>query len=441
MLRVWVASLGALVVLGAMPAASPAAAWSTAQRILDSAQPADSFAVPGGKLAAASPPGLSIAFAGDPFPVPTAFSVGGGTGIRAAFRADGTGLVTWRSGFDRYVQDRDAAGNFTGTAQKLSLGKEGDVVIDAAGNATLVQRFNLSQDDLEVWNRPAGVSTFTKGTSIAPGASNTISHIKLIVDPDGTVLATWRQSQELKQALRPAGHANFDPVATVGTGLSGFTPDPRVASNSAGRAVAVYYDVTAGTWRAAIREPGGSFAAPDALNQASGENFIHPAAAVAEDGSAAVLTNGLIGFSCPSGSFSANASYSELFAYTLAAGSTTWTAGGTAGGVSGRSVALPVLAGGPGGHIEAAWWESPITTEQLCNGQEHPLKVVAGPLPTSSDMVLPPAFDKMLGAQSGLNNNVHYGNFGVGANVAPLSMATNGCGDGVLAFGYDPVQS
>ncbi|MEI6623318.1 MAG: hypothetical protein WCP28_15565 [Actinomycetes bacterium] len=442
-LLVSTASLVAPVAVAPSPAMANSAPWSQAARYSTTTDDTlgygspGAFAPPGGSVFVGSVQGLSVRGAGSSFPAPTPFVPVGypralDIPVQGAFNADGSGYVMWRGTNSDTVRKRASDGSWVGAAQGFSTGSgPGGIGVDAAGDATVA--YYLSRYNIQVMNRAAAASTFTVGQQIQASSSVSLEGtlVGLVVDPNGAAVLVWLgvdagNGVSVKQAVRPAGSLTFGTPTTIATG----TPSgAAIGHNSAGRAVLGYYDggVTP-TFRAAIREPGGAFSAAVSLGAATTNSFFGGSmvAAVAESGNAALIgidatPRVASGVSCPGPS----TSFAGLRTYQVGAASTVWSGTGTTGFTDGSTTAFPVLAGGPGNRIEAAWWEDPASTDALCQGTPRQIRLMAGTLGGTvgavSSMVLP--------------TGPGWYQSGMGTTTA---MALNGCGDGALAFGWNP---
>jgi hypothetical protein len=311
-LRSLVVAAFMMVLLGA-PAGAGAAGWSPAQRIATSA-PFEALGVPNvgattaplpdGRFGALSVSGVAVGAVGADFPAPAALpsTPTAGFPVRAVFRADGSATVAYEQGTALHLYDRAADGSYGAQLNPLSPSSSSfDLAADPLGGEIAVYGTNSSQGTLHVLTRAPGDATFANA-SIATGGS--IDWPRLVVDPSGAVVAIWTdESGSIRQAVRPAGAGRtaFGAATAVQTGgiatasaPNGF-PMPVVGQNAAGRAVAVFFDSTRHVWRAAIREPGAGsgFGAPADLGAPTTNYTLSDppaAAAVAADGSAAVVT-------------------------------------------------------------------------------------------------------------------------------------------------------
>ncbi len=196
-----------------------------------------------------------------------------------------------------------------------------------------------------------------------------------------------------------------------------------------------------GHYRAAVREPGGTFGSLADLGTTAPSGTPEPSylpahyedtAAVSADGTAAALITTTTELSCyippPQGSPPSDHGFAYgLQTYRLDPGTTGWTHAGSIGGAGGNSTSYPALAGGPGGRIDAAWAVDKRSEGDRCQyTNEPPFVVVAGQLfPTAAPAEVfsdtPPS--------TGNTQGTIY-------NAGPhTKLAVNSCGDGVLIFG------
>jgi hypothetical protein len=422
-----VAALSLAVLL--LPAAASASGWSPATRLTTStapfsalaigafAQPNGTFVLSGYSAFFSLPAGRgsTTGAAGGAFPAPVDPAL-----TNLVTLPDGTSIAAWGG---NTVQQRAANGAFLGSPQFLpdnvsALGA------DASGNATAAGVLDNNTFELHVATRPFGDSSFTEAaTPVATSAANApITLIGLVVDPDGAADVTWvvdpGTGSTIWQATRAAGAASFGaPTMIASDGLSGATPKGiSFASNAAGRALLVYADGTG--YAVSIREPGGAFGAAPQITGALARSVPSSAAAVAADGSAAVLVSNDV-------SFGGCGTYYSLRAYRLGAGDSNWTPAGTVGGSEGDSVSFPALAGGPGDRIDAAWSVDTRSGAQECGADDH-YEIDAGTLGGS----MTPIFSA---SPPSLTSPTIYGNRFTGG-FAP-KMALNACGDGALIVG------
>lgn len=428
-------------------AGAASAAWTGAVRVAPSQNGDDSiaaFAFPNGALAVASLAGISAAAPASPFPPPTAFTAApyanaGWFHVRAAFRPDSSGIVVWRTFNKISIQDRAADGSWTGARQDITATGDSAIALDGSGGATLAYVTHGSTDQVHVTTRAAGDTSFADpaGQTLAVAGLVTRTLLGLVVDPDGAAVVAWVDGDQVLQAVRPAGAATFGSATVVqaaGATVGAQHVGEPLSANAAGRAVLAFYDTGTQKYRAAVREPGGAFGAPQDLGPATiATTLPHVATAVAQDGSAAVLADTLTTQqACPALSYWPSAQFSAIQRYGLAKGASTWTTDGSVGGGDGTSALGAALAGGPGSRIEASWWQDPAALGNLCAGTARTVHLVAGTLGGPMSGV----YDDALIAYA----TPHYNHIPQQSSALD-SIALNACGDGVLVFAINPVSN
>jgi hypothetical protein len=444
----------AIVLAGLASAPAANANWSAASRMESPPNPMTQtfnsvgvFPTPDNRFLLASDEGTSRDFANvnPTFAPPTIWpnTHKNAGGARAIVLPGGNLLVAWTDNAGLHFQERDGAGNWVGTRQDI-FGAGGGLGQDSAGNITATYAVDTgSTTDLHILTRAAGATSFTDGGAFEQKAF--LGTPELTVDPNGAAVLLWDENGAVYQAVRPAG--TFQPFGTPTAITNGTATDETAvhlayASNAAGRSVVVIPDKTGSCtgfcqlsiYRAAIREPGGSFGSATAITSdipthGNAINGVDPAAAVAPDGSAAALTvlSPREAHGCasggPGGTDDTLVDY-QIDKNTLGPTASSWSSAGTIGGTSSDTTTHPTLAAGAGSRIEAAWSEDTTSAANRCaDTHARTWQLKAGPL--GGENVVFQATDQY-------ETNHHLGTaYSAGEHV---HMALNGCGDGVLQF-------
>ncbi len=211
---------------------------------------------------------------------------------RAAIDAQGDAVVVWYQGvpspgnarsYSLQYSYRPAGGSFA-APQNITTGdlRAPEVVMDAAGNATVLWRQNTGasprRDEARVAKKAAGSGTFGGFTTISNNSSSSppgenvfvrpegdteeeeISRVSLTMDPSGRTLAVWSSfingTQYVRAAYRATATGSFDPPVTVAQSQA---YDPTAAFDSQGNAIVVW------TGGYAIRSASTGFAAPQPM--------------------------------------------------------------------------------------------------------------------------------------------------------------------------------
>ena len=223
----------------------------------------------GGAIRTASRP------AGGEWSAPEDLFVGNGRTPQLAMNAAGDAVAVW-SGFDgvddevTWVAVRPAGGDWS-APEELSVADESDgffpqVAIDAAGNAIAVwQRFDLPQDAVQAAVRPAGGDWSAPDTISETGEDARSPRIAM--NAAGAAVAAWSLiGGGIRAATRPAGG---DWSAVEDVSAAGF--ESELAIDSSGTAFALWpgpgsSDHSDQVLRIATRSPGGGWSAPAELS-------------------------------------------------------------------------------------------------------------------------------------------------------------------------------
>jgi hypothetical protein len=217
-------------------------------------------------------------------------------GAQPAVDAAGNTVVAWSffDGTDSLIHSavRPAGGVFSEPGAISAVDSASvELDMDSAGNAIATWVHDVGPARLvQAALRPPGGSFALLGNVSPAGA--TAEGATIDVTEGGAATIAWRlvgfTETYVQAASRPPGGA-FSPPVNVSSGKDG-PLFPELATNEAGDTVVVWSGDNGANeiTRAAVRPPGGAFAAPVAISQISGDLF-HPEPSIDASGNATVV--------------------------------------------------------------------------------------------------------------------------------------------------------